>query len=140
MKKYFIRILTGVIGLAAFGAGTKAQSHDQLIVNIPYEFVVLGKTLPSGTYRVNRVSDSNVNHLILSSFENRTGAMVISTEWEDARIDQPGVTFQEIGGQHFLRKIETAAHVFTISLPKSAALEAMKPSQGFTGSGTSSAK
>lgn len=138
MNKYFIRIITGVFGLAVFGAGARAQ--DQLIVNIPYEFVVLGKTLPSGTYRVNRVSNANVSELMLNSFENRTGALVVSTEWEDARNATPRVTFQEVGGQHFLTKIETATHAFTFLVPKPQALEAVKPSQGFAGSTASNAK
>jgi len=58
MKKYFMRIATTVVGIAAFAVGAKAQASDQLIVKIPYEFVVSGTTLPSGTYRLSRQSET----------------------------------------------------------------------------------
>jgi len=136
MKKYGLRMATAVFGLVVFGAGAKAQDRDQLVVNIPFPFVASGKTLPAGTYHLSRLSRSNVNELILRSVENHDGVFVLSTEWEDARDAKPGVTLQEIDGQRFLSRIETAEHVFTIALSKSAALAAaVKPSQDFTASG-----
>jgi hypothetical protein len=138
MKKHLVRLAIAFLGFSALAIAAKAQVPDQLVINIPYEFVVAGKTLPPGTYRVNRVSDLNENELVLTSFENRAGALVISTEVEDARVYKPSFTFEEIGGQHFLTKIETADHVFAIPLSKSAALEAaMKSHQGSTGSAAS---
>jgi len=46
----------------------KGQDRDQIVVNIPYEFVVAGKTLLAGTYRLNRVPNSIERVLVLSSF------------------------------------------------------------------------
>jgi hypothetical protein len=141
MKKHFMRIATAVMGLAAFAVGAKAQGSDQLIVNVPYEFVVSGNTLPSGTYRLSRLSGSNLNELILSNLDNAAGAFVLSTEWEQASADKPGFIFQEIGGQHFLSKIATADHVFTVPVSKQALLEAArKPSQGSSRSAASGAR
>lgn len=138
MKKHFVRLATAFLGFSALAIAAKAQVPDQVVINIPYEFVVAGKTLPPGTYRVNRVSDFNKNELLISSFESRVGAIVISTEVEDARVYKPSFTFEEIGGQHFLTKIETAEHVFAIPVAKSAALEAaMKSHQGSTGAAAS---
>lgn len=140
MKKHFVRIATAAFALAALAVGAKAQVSDQLIANIPYEFVAAGKTLPAGRYRVNRVDDFSGSRLVLSSYENRVSVVVVPTESEEARGDKPSFTFQEIAGQHFLSKIETAEHVFTVPVSKSAVLEAaMKSQQRSTSSAASGA-
>ncbi len=124
MKKQCMRILIALIGVAGLGMAARGQVPDQILVNIPYEFVVAGKTLPAGTYRVNRLSDANHETLILSSFESRARVMVLSTSVESTQADKPEVSFEQVGGQHFLDKIETADHVFTIPVSRSEILEA----------------
>jgi hypothetical protein len=127
MKTIYIRFLSAFFGLAALAAATRAQAVDQLIVNVPYDFVVAGKTLPAGTYRVNRINDRDINELSISSFENRTGALLISSEVSEAREYKPTLTFQHVGDQYFLSKIETAEHIFTIPVSaKPAPVVAMK--------------
>src|SRR5439155_25361629 len=86
MQKHFLRLAIAFLSFSALAIAATAQVPDQLVINMPYEFVVASKTLPPGTYRVNRVSDLTENELVLSSFENRAGAFVISTEVEDARV------------------------------------------------------
>src|ERR1700726_2237088 len=77
MKKSHLRILVALVGLAGFAVAAKAQVVlDQIVVTIPFEFVVAGKTLPAGTYRVNRLSDTDPSVLVLNSFENRVGVIV----------------------------------------------------------------
>jgi hypothetical protein len=115
MKKHCVRILSAFFGFAALALTAKGQAVDQLVVNIPYEFVVAGKTLPAGTYRVNRANNRDVSELVISSFENRATVLVISSKTVDkTRADQPAVSFELVGDQHLLSKIETAEHVFTI--------------------------
>ena len=43
MKKHCVRILSVFFGLAALAIAAKGQTVDQIVVNIPYEFVVAGK-------------------------------------------------------------------------------------------------
>src|ERR1700720_4191628 len=99
MRKHYLRFLIALIGVAALGTAAKAQVVDQIVVNIPYEFVVAGQTLPAGTYRVHRLPDSYPEVLILSSFESRAGLLVRSTEVESTRADKPKVSFEQIDGQ-----------------------------------------
>jgi len=54
----------------------------------------------------------------------------VSDVVETARADKPSFTFQQVGGQHILTKIETAAHVFDIPVSKSAVLVAATKSHG----------
>ena len=134
MKTHFTRMATALLVLAGLAISAKAQSSDKLSVHVPYEFVVAGKTLPAGTYRVTRVSDTDDRALALTSFENRASALVVSSEVEASPNDNPSFTFQQIGGQHFLSKIQTGEHVFVIPVSKSEVLEAMKSHQGSTAS------
>lgn len=128
MKKLFLKIVLSVFAFAALAFSAKAQIADQLIVNVPYEFVAAGKVLPAGTYRLIRGNDSSGNELLLSSFENRTGVIVVPSEWDDGRNAPASLTFQQINGQYFLSKINTAEHVFILHVPQSAILDAAKKS------------
>jgi hypothetical protein len=49
MRKQYLRIVIALIGVAGLGITTRAQAVDQAMVNIPFEFVVAGKTLPQAT-------------------------------------------------------------------------------------------
>src|SRR4029077_6187224 len=127
------RILIALIGIAGLGVAAKGQAGDQIVVNIPYEFVVAGKTLPPGIYRVNRLSDIHPEVLILSSFENHASAMLLSsTRVESSSADKPEVSFEQIDGRRFLSKIETANHVFTIPVSRSEILETAARSRSGT--------
>ena len=134
MKKYSVAILTAVFGMATVAMGAKAQggSGDQLVVKVPYEFVVGGKTLPAGTYRVSRISFQNVGELALTNLDNNAGVLLRAGEWEDARTSAPELKFEQIDGKYFLSGIQTDEHVFTVPVSKSAVMLAMKPHQGST--------
>ncbi len=139
MRKQYLRSLIVLIGVAGLGMGARGQAVDQIVVNIPYEFVVAGKTLPAGTYRVNRVGHTDTRALVLSSFENRASAFVLPIEVESSHADKAQVSFEEVGGEHFLSKIETGDHSFTISVSRSEILEAAARSHsGASGTGSSS--
>jgi hypothetical protein len=132
MRKQCLRILIALIGVASLGMAARGQVPDEIQVNIPYEFVVAGKTLPAGTYRVNRLGDAYSETVVLSSVDNRARVMVLSTSVEGTRADKPEVSFEQVDGQHFLSKIETADHVFTIPVSHSEILEAAARSHSGT--------
>jgi hypothetical protein len=137
--KAYARVLSAFFAVAAFAVAARAQEVDQLIVKIPYEFVAAGKTLPAGTYTVRRINDRDVNELSLTSFENRTGVLLSSTVVEPNGDDKPALTFETVGDQHILSKIETADHVFTLYVPaKSAPVLAKNQSSPSTGSSSGS--
>jgi hypothetical protein len=120
MKKNCVRIMSAFFGFAALAITAKGQAADQLVVNIPYEFVVSGKTLPAGSYRINRVNDDNERVLVISSPENHATVMVLSSEIAGKTdAEQPSVSFQQVGEQRLLSKIQTAEHVFTIPVKES---------------------
>jgi hypothetical protein len=128
MKTTYARFLSAFFGLAALAAASRAQVVDQIIVNVPYEFVVVGKTLPAGTYRINRANDRDSTELEITGVENRAGALLLSSEVRPTREDKPTLTFQHVGDQYFLSKIETAEHIFKspVSAAKAATVVARK--------------
>ena len=139
MKKLYMRILIALIGVAGLGVAAKGQAVDQIVVNVPYEFVVVGKTLPAGSYKVNRVSNSNVGVLVLTNIENRASAIVLATEVKSNVTEETSVSFERVGEEHFINKIETAEHSFTIAVSRSEILEAAARSHsGTSASGSSS--
>jgi hypothetical protein len=138
MKTIYVRLLSAFFALAALAAAARGQAADQLNVNIPHDFVVAGTTLPAGTYRVTRLNNIDVTELSITSFENRTGALVISSEVSTTREGKPALSFEHIGDQYFLSKIETADHIFTIPVSAKPATQiAMKKQSSPSASGSS---
>jgi hypothetical protein len=126
MKRY---ILAAFLGLAVFGATVKASVVDQVVVTIPFEFVVAGKTLPAGPYRVDRVFWDRPSGLVLNSLDSGASSVsVFPSEVESVRSDKIYLSFEQIGDQHFLSKVKSRNHVFNIEVPRAATLLASKPS------------
>jgi hypothetical protein len=139
MKTIYIRFLSAFFGLAALAGAARAQAVDQLVVTVPYDFVVEGKTLPAGTYTVRRTNDRDINELSITSFENRTGALLISSQVSEVREYKPTLTFEHVGDQYILSKIETAEHIFTIPVSTKSAPVVAKNQTSPSKSGSSGA-
>ncbi len=137
MRKLYLRIAVALVSFAGLGITAKAQVVDQVVLTIPFQFVVAGKTLPAGTYRVNRVSDDRWAGLIFSSFENRASAIVHPIEVESTPDGKAHLSFETAGDEHFLSKIETADNVFTIPVSRAAILLASEKSHTDTSSRSS---
>lgn len=137
MNKY-VRMLLPVLACGALAITAKAQVSDQMVVKVPFEFVVGGKTLPAGEYRVNRATKLENYELIVAGVTNKTGVLVVSNEIETASSYMPKLIFETVGGQHFLTKIQTGEHIFAVPASQSAILEAAaKARQGSAGAGAS---
>jgi hypothetical protein len=125
MKKY-AKILVAVTLLFGLGVAAKAQSGEGIVVTLPFEFLVSGKTLPAGTYTAVRLSDERFGGLKLTNRANGTSVFVLPVEVESVSAFTPRVSFRQIGEQHFLSAIQTADEVYNISVPRSVILEAAK--------------
>jgi len=139
MKKLFLRIAMALVGVAGLGIATKGQVVDQIVVTVPFEFVVAGTTLPAGTYQVHRVSDDPSSGLVLSSYENHVITTVFPIDVESARVNKPEVTFETAGDEHLLSRIQTANNVFNIPVSKPAN-NGILANNGKTSSGSSRSK
>jgi len=115
MKKSY---LTAVVMLMCLlGAGVvsaRAQTTDAVVVNVPFEFVAEGATLPAGEYRVSRL-DPGVGQELFISGSNQAGAFLLPLAFEDGAAGKPAVTFEHVGDKYFLSTIKTLRGVFTMS-------------------------
>lgn len=126
MRTTCVRLLAILFALSGVAGGARAQEPDQVNVTMSHEFVVAGKTLPAGTYKVFRASANNNRELIMSSVENREGVIVIATDVEQNRGDEAHATLEVVGEQFVLTKIETAQHVFSIPVSKTKDVQVAK--------------
>jgi hypothetical protein len=136
MKKY-ARILVAITFLLGLSVAAKAEVRAQIVVTLPFEFVVGGKTLPAGKYTVKRTSAQLFATLLITSYDNGTSVFVIPTEMEETSAYAPKVSFHEVGEQHFLSSIQTADYVYNFPVSRSAVLTAAaKPHDTVSGSGS----
>jgi hypothetical protein len=123
MKKYarFLVAITFFIGLSM---AANAEIRGEIVVTLPFGFVVGGKTLPAGTYRVSRLSGEKFDGLVLTSYDKHTSVFVRPNEIESASPDKPKVSFQRVGDQNFLSTVQTTWDVYRFPVPRSAIMEA----------------
>ena len=130
MKRNYFRMLVVSLFVASIGVAAQAGEPDRLLVNVPYDFVVGGKTLPAGAYCVSRVSDSDVHQIAISSVETGSTVLTLSAQVQYTSRYQPKITLQRAGDQNFLSKIQTANHVFLFPVSKSALAAAAAKAEG----------
>src|ERR1700733_9725794 len=96
MKKY-ASLLVAVAFLLGLSLAANAEIRGEIVVALPFGFVVGGKTLPAGTYRVSRLSDEKFDGLVLTSYDKHTSVFVRPNEIENASPDKPQVSFLQVG-------------------------------------------
>jgi hypothetical protein len=122
-------ILTSLCGL---GVGARAETHREVTVKIPYEFVAGGRKLPAGTYTVSRLSDDRRAGLSIVSYEQQSGVLVLTNQFENRPADEAKVRFERVGDMYYLSSIETLDGVYTVSLPHSISVLARSKHGGGT--------
>src|SRR5579859_7302154 len=136
MKQQLASVLLIIISVFGLVAGAKAENHRQVIVKIPYEFVVAGRKLPAGTYTVSRLSDDPLAGLTIARREQRSDVLLLANHFDNRPADDSKVLFERIGDTYYLSSIELLDGVYTLSLPHSALLMAKSPhADGMTASG-----
>jgi predicted secreted protein len=124
MKKNYTRILIALIVIAGSAVAAKAQVFDQVAAKITHEFVVDGKTFPAGSYKVERASSSDDRELLIRNVDTSESALIAPTVVESNLSDHATISFEHVGDELLLNKIETADHIFTIPVSRSEIMEA----------------
>lgn len=119
MKHRFRNGLLILTSLCGGALGVRAETHREVTVKIPYQFVAGGHTLPAGTYTVSRLSDDRLTALSIVSYEQRSGVIVLANQFENRPAAEANVGFERVGGTYYLSSIETLDGVYTVSLSRS---------------------
>jgi hypothetical protein len=117
MYKHVYQVLTALTLVAwLMVPATQAQSI-MLKAEIPFDFVVGEKRLPSGEYHVKSLSPTTTQ---IQSKDARSTAIVLTTGMQAAKISNTGkLVFNRYGDQYFLSKIWTPSSDLGRELPKS---------------------
>jgi len=108
MKKSYLTAVLMLTCLLGVGVSARAQNADAVVVNVPFEFVAGGATLPAGEYRVSRVNPGVNRELAISGY-NKGSAFLLPLALDEsaAAANQPTVSFEHVGDKYFLTKIKT---------------------------------
>jgi hypothetical protein len=138
MKKQYAAALLTLICVLGLGLGAGAQeSEDTVVAKVPYDFVVGGKVLPAGTYRVSRRDvPSGQRQLEIRSYETRASALLVPALFDDFQTGHAQLNFEHAGDKYFLSAIETPIGTYAIIVPPSAIKLAQMEQQGASVSGS----
>jgi len=133
MKKSYFAAVLALTCLLGLGISAHAQDTEGVHVNIPFEFVVGGATLPAGTYAVGRLSLEAFSGIAISSYGH--GAFALPIAVDGTRSGQPKLSFEHVGDKYFLSEADTPGGVYTFALPRAMVALAQMKDQGTVSSG-----
>lgn len=113
MRKQILKAATmfvGIIALAFVSAlAASAQNQRNLVVNIPFEFTVKGKTLPAGEYIVSRGSTIDKTGLIMQRRNGGANAVVLTMSIQSRENQKESrLVFNRYGDHYFLSQVWTS--------------------------------
>ena len=123
MKKH-LRILVAVTFLCGLGVAAKAETRAEIVVKLPFQFSVGGKTLPAGTYKVSHLSNDPFSVLRLTSYDNAASVFVQPFAIASTSADKPQVEFKHVGERYLLSSIQTEDYVYNIPVSGSLVMAA----------------
>jgi len=128
MKASYFTAVLSLTCLLGLGISARAQDTEGVRVNVPFEFVAGGTTLPAGAYTVGRVSLDEHSVIAISSY--RHGAFVLPIAVDGTPAEQPKLSFEYVGDKHFLREVDTSGGIYTFALPQAMIALAQAKDQG----------
>lgn len=113
MKKQVLKAATmfvGIIALAFISAlAASAQNPRNLVVNVPFDFTVKGKTLPAGEYVISRSSTIDEMSLTMSRKDGEGNAIVLTKPIRsEERQSESRLVFHRYGDRYFLSEVWTS--------------------------------
>lgn len=106
-KTSLVLLLAGVVSLAGVFSA-RAQTTDPALVKVPFKFIVGGKLLPAGSYRISaQTPDAAI--LLVSSVERKGISAIAVTQGLANQSSSTGsavhVAFKNYDGQYFLSMV-----------------------------------
>jgi hypothetical protein len=133
MKTYYVTAILTLACLLGLGICSSAQDTDGVRVNVPFEFIAGGATLPAGTYSVSRLSVDAYSGVEISKHGN--GAFVLPIVVDGTPAAQPKLRFEHVGDKYFLTEADTPGGIYAFALPRALVGLAQTKDQGSVSSG-----
>jgi hypothetical protein len=108
LKQFVITVLLLLSLIALVANSVEAQSAYRLKVDVPFQFVLHGQTLPAGKYVIERTNPAKPNILTLKKVDRGPVRLVITQRVEN---DEPSTAssliFIQRNGKHYLFQVWT---------------------------------
>ncbi len=130
---YFTAVLT-LTCLLGVGVRAHAQDTSGIVVNVPFEFVAGGKTLPAGTYSVGRLAPAIHPTLFIDRKDGSASALVLPSVPDGVSSGHTALSFDRVGDQVFLSKVETPAGLYIVLTRRAITKLAKMNDRGITSS------
>lgn len=113
MRKQILKAATmfvGIIALAFVSAlAASAQNQRNVVVNIPFDFTVKGKTLPAGEYIVSRGSTADKTGMMIERRNGDANAIVLTAPIQSRENQKESrLVFNRYGEHYFLSQVWTS--------------------------------
>ena len=117
MKKNLIAVVTLGLMLAAPALAQTASMK----VNVPFDFIVNGKTLPAGEYQVDTLSTS-ASTIAIRNAEKSAKLVALTNGCESSEAaDNSKLVFHRYGSEYFLAQVWTGGSTEGRELPRTKA-------------------
>jgi len=101
-------------------SGVAAQGLPSIVVDVPFDFIVNGKTLPSGKYRVHRTFVDSDSVLYINRVGSDEGtSFTTNAAMSLSSPNKTALIFHHYGSEHYLAEIWTGANNIGYRLPVS---------------------
>jgi len=120
MKATRMMVMAALVAVAMLASTRVASAQDQLLVNVPFDFVAGNKTLPAGEYAVKAVGPTNML-ILIDRADSATSAFLPThaAVSHEAQI-QSKLVFNRYGDRYFLAQVWTVGNTSGRELIKSA--------------------
>jgi hypothetical protein len=109
MKKVFCVLAAGcLLSLLLVGSAGAQEPGTAIRVSIPFDFIVMGKTLPAGDYEIRRLMDEPIG-LLMRNVHDKHAEVVFETEPVTGRLmpRRDELIFNRYGDTYFLSEVFT---------------------------------
>jgi hypothetical protein len=111
-----------LFGAALFCCTPRASAQDlpRIVIDVPFEFVVNGKTMPAGRYRVQKpLPDSDCVFYISKEGGNEGTSFATNAAVDISAPNKAALIFHHYGSQHYLAEVLTGSNNTGYRLPVS---------------------
>jgi hypothetical protein len=105
--------ILSMAAVTALAAAPRASAGDLVKVDVPFEFVLAGKPLPSGEYRF---ETDPASRLVRVTSKERGHVALTMCQLVPATSGAVGLLFHQHGGRRFLKAV-TTGHTLQVALP-----------------------
>ena len=117
MKRHLL--ILSVITLSMAAGSAYAQSIN-LKANVPFDFIVNGRTLPAGTYALRTLQNGSDLALLVQNLESRESMIVLPGRVEGKETStETKLLFHRYGQSYFLSQVFMEGEAAGRQLPKS---------------------